>query len=163
MKGLFCSYGRNEDYATDEAYRNIVKQKAIVAGGLMVLGLITIAFEMIMMIGFEVAIDDYMLGFLTGIGAGLFCAGGALLIKRMRMLKNEKRLKAARIEESDERNRSISGAAHRVSAAVLLIAMYVVMIVSLFFMRELVQVMSMLICLYLLAYVVSYKILQRKM
>lgn len=163
MSGFFCSYGRNEDYATEEAYRKIVKRKAARAACLLVLGLITIAVVLSMQYLFGIEMDDYMSGFLMGAGTGLFFAGVAIMIKRLRMLKDEKKLKAARIAEADERNRSISEAALRIAAAVLLISMYVVMIIALAFTKEIVQVMSMLICLFLVVYVAAYKILQRKM
>lgn len=163
MSGIFCSYGKSEDYATDEAYRNIVKRKAVVAGCLMALGIVAIAAFTAAKYIFMVEMDDFMSGFFVGAGTGLFFAGGALMIKRIMLLKDEKKLKKARIAESDERNRTISEAALRAATVVLLVAMYIVIIASVFAMQELIKVMSLLICLFLAAYVVSYRVLQKKM
>ena len=103
-----------------------------------------------------------MSGFFIGIGSGLFFSGMILMIKRLRLLSDEKKLKEMRIAESDERNRSISVEAQRIATAVLLVAMYIVMIAGLIFTKELIKLMSMLICLFLLVYVLAYKILQNK-
>lgn len=162
MNGFICGYGRNEDYSTNEAYRKYVKRKAAVAGCLMVLGLIAIAAELIAENILKIAIDDFMSGFFIGIGSGLFFSGMILMIKRLRLLSDEKKLKEMRIAESDERNRSISVEAQRIATAVLLVAMYIVMIAGLIFTKELIMLMSMLICLFLLVYVLAYKILQNK-
>jgi drug/metabolite transporter (DMT)-like permease len=163
MNGVFCSYGRREDYATDEAYRKIVKRKAIASGVIMILGLVTIAADLAAHCIFRIAMTDYMSGFLLGMGTGLFFAGGLLMAKRLMQLKSEKKLKEARIEESDERNRAVSDAALRIATLILLAAMYIVMIVAMFSMQELVRVLCLLICAFLAVYFAVYKILQRKM
>lgn len=162
MNGIFCSYGKRENYATDEAYRKIVKRKAIVAGCLMILGLVTIVADLAAQYIFKVKTTDYMKGFFMGAGTGLFIAGGLLMIKRLMQLKSKEKLKAARIAEFDERNRTISDAALRIATLILLIAMYIFTIVALFFAQASVMVMCLLICGFFAAYIIAYKILQKK-
>lgn len=163
MRGIICSLGNSEDYATNETYRKIVKRKAFIAGVIMVLGAATIAADLVAQFLLGPEMNDFRKGFFSGAGTGLFFGGAILMIKRIAMLKSEDKLKKARIEESDERNRKIADIAMRIATVILLAAMYVAMIVSGFIMPEMMKLLSFLVCFFLLAYVGAYKILQRKM
>ena len=163
MNTDFDNYKKSEDYATDEAFRHIVKGKALRAGCLMVSGVVVIAAALFAEYVLLIKLSDSLSSFLLGFGSGLFFGGMFLLIKRSLQLKDANKLKQARISESDERNRSIANRALHLATMVLLAGMYLVIILSIFIMPELINVMCLLICLFLMAYVVSYKVLQRKM
>lgn len=163
MKGIFCIFGNNEDYTTNEAYKKIVMKRIFIAGLFMVLGLATLVADLVAQYQFDIEMNDFMKGFFLGLGVGLFLGGGVILIKQIITLKSEEKLKKARIEESDERNRNITDKAIRTATFVLIVAMYIAMIVAGFIMPEMIKVLGILLCVFLLAYIVSYKVLQRKM
>ena len=45
-----------------------------------------------------------MLGVYCGIGVGLICSGIVFLIRNKRLMKDEEKLKEARLQVTDERN-----------------------------------------------------------
>ena len=52
----------------------------------------------------KMKVDDYMLGVYCGIGVGLICSGIVFLIRNKRLMKDEEKLKEARLQVTDERN-----------------------------------------------------------
>lgn len=108
-------------------------------------------------------VDDYMLGVYCGIGVGLFAAGITLLIRNRRLLKDDAKLKAARLQATDERNIEIASRSLKIAAMVLLVAMYAVFLIGGLLSPVLSKVMSLLICLFLVAYCIAWKVLDQRM
>ena len=108
-------------------------------------------------------VDDYMLGVYCGIGVGLVGAGVALLIRNKRLLKDETKLKEARLQATDERNVEIGMRAQKIAAIVLLVAIYLVFLIGGVYDPILSKVMSCLICLFIVAYAIAWRVLNHKM
>ena len=158
-----CLYSMKGDYSTNEGYRKIVKKKAAVMLALMCLGLITIIVVEVCKRCFGINISDFTDGTYKGIGTGLMVAGGLLYLKRISMLKNEDKLKKARIEESDERLHAITDAAWRVATIVLLLAMYAELLLAGIGMPEVIRIIEPLIAVFFVTYLVAYKVISKKM
>ena len=110
MKG-FCLFSGSKATNNEEFRKQLqAKNKALL--GLILLGIISAA---------KMKVDDYMLGVYCGIGVGLICSGIVFLIRNKRLMKDEEKLKEARLQVTDERNIEIGSRALRMAAFVLLI------------------------------------------
>ena len=78
-------------------------------------------------------------------------------------MKNEESLKKARLAETDEREREISNRAIRMTAKVMMTALYLVMLFCLFIAKEAALVMCGLIVLFFVSYIICRKIVGRMM
>ena len=112
MKG-FCLFGGSKA-TNNEEFRRQLKAKNKFMWLFIVLGIFSAAVAYYCEFFGEMNVDDYMLGVYCGIGVGLVGAGVALLIRNKRLLKDEAKLKKARLEQTDERNVEIGkiGRAH---------------------------------------------------
>jgi hypothetical protein len=151
------------DYSTNEGYRKIVKKKAAVMLALMCLGLITIIVVEVCKRCFGINVSDFTDGTYKGFGTGLMVAGGLLYLKRISMLKNEEKLKKARIEESDERLRAITDAAWKAATIVLLLVMYVEFLIAGIGMPEIIRIIEPLIAVFFIAYLIAYRVISKRM
>ena len=108
-------------------------------------------------------VDDYMLGVYCGLGVGLVASGIAFLIRNKRLLKDETKLKEARLQATDERNVEIGMRAQKIAAIVLLVAIYLVFLIGGVYDPILSKVMSCLICLFIVAYAIAWRVLNQRM
>lgn len=161
MKG-FCILNGSKA-ANNEEFRRQLQTKNKYMWFLIVLGIFTAVVAYYFEFSGRMNVDDYMLGVYCGIGVGLVAAGAALLIRNKRLLKDETRLKEARLALSDERNVEIGNRAQRIATSVLLVAIYLVFLIGGLYYPILSKVMSCLICLFLLAYLIAWKILNKRM
>ena len=109
------------------------------------------------------AIPEYMCGFYTGAGTGLIAVAIVMGIKHRRLIRDEEKIKKARLEMSDERLRTISKAAFRMAAVVLMAAMYLIAFIGGIFYPILTTVLLVMVCIFLLAYAIAYHIFERMM
>lgn len=159
MKGFFCStHAKN-----NEAYRLEIKKRMLFFAALTIIGAIAAV------IGFGAeywgvkGVSDYMVGFYSGTGVGLFFAGIILLISHYRLLKNEEKLKENRLKESDERLKEISQKAFKVATFTMFIVMYVGIMVMGLFYPILTKAMLVIGCVFLLTYVIANRYYESKM
>lgn len=110
----------------------------------------------------EVAVSEYMLGVYCGAGMGLFGAAVAIIIRYNRLLKNEAKRKEARLQQTDERNIEISRKAMQMSALMLLVVLYAVGLIGGLFYPILMKVLLLAVCVFVLGYAISYKIIEKK-
>lgn len=111
----------------------------------------------------EAPIDDYMLGIYLGVGAGLIVAAIGLGIKHKRLMKNEEKLKKARLEMGDERIQEIGKKAFRMAAWIMILSMYGIMLVGGLFYPVLAKTLVIVICLFFIAYTICYHIYEKRM
>ena len=161
MKG-FC-FMTETKAANNEEYRKQIERKNKYMWGIIVIGIITAAVAYYFEASGKMQVDDYMIGVYCGIGVGLFAAGIALLIRNRRLLKDDAKLKAARLQATDERNIEIASRSLKIAAMVLLVAMYAVFLIGGLLVPVLSKVMSILICLFLVAYCIAWKVLDQRM
>lgn len=161
MKG-FCLMSATKA-TNNEEYRKQIQTKNKYMWGLIILGLITTVIAYYMEFSGKMKVDDYMLGVYCGLGVGLFACGIALLIRNKRLLKDEAKLKEARLQATDERNVEIGMRAQKVATIVLFVAIYFVFLIGGMYDSILSKVMSCLICLFVVAYAIAWRVLDHKM
>lgn len=161
MKG-FCFMSATKA-TNNEEYRKQIQTKNKYMWGLILLGLITAVIAYYMEFPSKMKVDDYMLGVYCGLGVGLVASGIAFLIRNKRLLKDETKLKEARLQATDERNVEIGMRAQKIAAIVLLVAIYLVFLIGGVYDPILSKVMSCLICLFIVAYAIAWRVLNHKM
>lgn len=109
-----------------EAYKRVLKRRCILFEVLIVLGLATIAGAFF----FGETLPDFVRGFYPGVGTGvaLSCAFGLFGTKRT--LKDEKKLRAELIKETDERGKEVTLRAASTTSLLLIVAAYVALMVA---------------------------------
>jgi hypothetical protein len=159
MMGLFCaSKAKN-----NEEYKKVIKARMNTMVLIFVIGLITLTVSLLAEKVWTVKISEHMLGVYCGGGTGLLAISIILWIKNKVILGNEAKLKESRLNNTDERLKEISNRAFRIATIFLLIALYVVGLIGGLFYPILVQVLSILVFVFLAAYVVTYKIYEKRM
>ena len=111
----------------------------------------------------KMKVDDYMQGVYCGIGVGLICSGIVFLIRNKRLMKDEEKLKEARLQVTDERNIEIGSRALRMAAFVLLIVMYFAFLFGGLYDPMISKLMSCMICLFLIVYAIAWRVLNKHM
>ncbi len=104
-----------------------------------------------------------MLGVYTGVGGGIMGASIAQWIKTKLILADDKKLKKSRLNNTDERIQEISKKSFRAAAIVLLISLYVTGLIGGLFYPVLVEVLFGMVCIFLIIYLVAYKVYDRSM
>ena len=161
MKG-FCLMSATKA-TNNEEYRKQIQTKNKYMWGLILLGLITAVIAYYMEFSGKMKVDDYMLGVYCGLGVGLVASGIAFLIRNKRLLKDEAKLKEARLQATDERNVEIGMRAQKIAAIVLLVAISLVFLIGGVYDPILSKVMSCLICLFIVAYAIAWRVLNQRM
>lgn len=165
MRGKFCmrDMWETKTFATNDEYREYLRKKDKSMRWIMVVGIL------LAVIGFWgeykwiPAVDDYMLGVYAGGGCGLIIAGIIRGLKHRRIMKDEARLKKARLEASDERVQEISKCAFRMAAWIMIIAMYAISFIAGFWYPVLPKILLVMVCVFLAAYVICYRVYEKKM
>ena len=159
MKSIFCkTIAKN-----NEEYKNIIKNRMKVMVILMVIGIITALAGIIGEFYLKTPVSDKVLGVYNGLGSGLFAASLVLWIKNKTLLKNEEKLKESRLNNTDERNLEISRKALNIAAYVMLASVYIIGLIGGIFYPILFKVLSLIVCIFLLTYVIAYKYYNKKM
>lgn len=158
MLGIFCA----TKVTSDEEYRKYAGKRCFAYAGLALIGVITAAIAIAAEYLWTVKVSDMMLGVYTGVGTGLTVAGIILWIKNMRLIKDEKKLRQARIADSDERNIQISMLATKAALAVLLVGMYFAILLGGLWYPILTKILAFLLVLFMFSYMVAYRVISRK-
>jgi len=159
MNGIFCGKASS----SNEEYKKVIRFKMRIFCVLFLVGAVTFFGTLFIMFRFSSILSDYQSGVYSGIGCGLMGAAVALWIKNKMLLGNEEKLKQSRLANSDERNIEISQKAMRIAAMALIVALYLVGIVGGFFYPVLIKVLLFLVCIFLLVYVIAFKMIGKKM
>jgi hypothetical protein len=159
MTGIFCG----SVTTSDEEFKKVIKSRIILQGIMCFLGLATFGIVLFLRLKESLLLADYLQGVYTGVGSGLFGSSLVLLIKNVKLLKNPEKLHKTRITNTDERLIAINQIAIRVATVGLLIAMYIVAFVVGIKNPEMMNILFGLVCLFLVIYIVAYKIIQKKM
>ncbi|WP_291630420.1 hypothetical protein [Clostridium sp.] len=158
MLGMFCG----SDCKTNEEYKKVIKRRIILFIGIIVLGLTTLIVTFFGDKYLSLKISENMISTYSGFGTGLTVVGVVLLIKNILILKNEEKIRKARISNTDERIKAISLRASRFALAVMLVSMYLVALICGLWYPILTQVLFGIISVFLLSYLIAYIIISKK-
>lgn len=159
MRGLLCGTTAR----TNEEYKQVVKVRMYRFAGLGLIGAITLITALLAEFFWKLDVKEEMLGVYTGAGFGIVLISVIMIVKNTLMLKDEEKLKESRISNSDERIKEITNKAFRTASIIMLIAMYALALIGGLFNPELVKLLSMVVSIFVFAYVVSYYIYNKKM
>lgn len=158
MRGLLCGTAAK----TNEEYREVVKRRMRINLLMALAGFLTVAaaaaFKQLVK-----GLNDYMDGIYVGIGSGLLFASIVLWLKNRAILKDEGKLKESRLINSDERLKEISNKAFRTASFILIIVLYAVALVGGVFYPVLVEILSLLVSVFVLAYIIAYRYYNTRM
>lgn len=159
---LFGDVWHVETCRTNEEYREYLRKKDRSMRWIPFLGILLlilgVAGELM-----ELPVDDYMLGIYCGVGTGLIASGIALSIKHRMIMRNEEKLKKARVQMGDERIQEISRKSFRMAAWLMILAMYAILLIGGLFYTVLAKTLVILICLFFAAYGICYLIFEKRM
>ena len=158
MLGMFCG----SDCKTNEEYKGVIKERIVLFIGIVILGLITLVITLFGDRYLNLKISEKMISTYSGFGTGLTVVGVVLLIKNIRILKNEEKIRKARISNTDERNKEISLKSSKIALGFMLATMYLVGLIGGVWYPAITQVLFNIICLYLIVYLIAYKVISRK-
>lgn len=158
MLGMFCG----GDCKTNEEYKKVIKGRILLFIGIIVLGIITLVITFLGDKYLNIKINENMISTYSGFGTGLTVVGVLLLIKNILILNNEEKLRKIRISNTDERNREISIKASRVALGFMIVSMYLVGLIGGIWYPEITQILFSIISLFLVVYVIAYKVISRK-
>lgn len=117
---LFTAAGDGEEY------RRVLKRRCILFGVLIALGLATIAGAYFL----GNSLPDFVRGFYPGVGTGAGLCGAAGLFGTRRTLRDEKKLRAEQIKETDERGKEVTLRSASTTVLILIAVAYVALMVA---------------------------------
>lgn len=106
----------------------------------------------------EGAASDFMQGFYTGSGGGLFGAGVATIIIQLCYLKNAELRKKQELKENDERNIFVAARAAQFSFYICIYGLYLAVIITGMFNPAAAAVMLIVLVTMFLVWLISYLI-----
>ena len=160
MRSLFCPVCRAKN---NEEYREVLRKRRFRFFLFILAGLVTEAVVLYVHFCTEIAVSDYHLGFLVGLGAGLAFGGLVGILKICRHLKDEEKLKELRLKETDERELEMGSLALRGTARILLGVLYVLLVLGGILANNMLLCLGWgLIIIYLLSFVLLRKYYESK-
>ena len=159
IKGLLyqCNARTNEEYKVE------LKKRQRLMGFLLLLGVFTLATMITLILIKPEMLESYTAGFFSGVGTGLILGGLVGILKIRKTLKDEDAIKKARLIETDEREQAISSRALHATLKILLLSIYLLLLLCSFVTIKSVMVLALLICIFMLSYLISRKIYSQRM
>lgn len=147
----------------NEEYKEIIKFRMNISLLMILIGIITITVTLFVGIRWFTGENKHMIAAYTGAGSGLMFASIVLWIKNKKLLTNDIKLKETRLSDTDERLQAINNKAFRMASIVLLVALYLVGFIGGLFYPILFKVLIGIVFIFLITYVLAYKIYEKKM
>lgn len=159
IKGLLyqCNARTNEEYKIE------LKKRQRLMGILLLLGILTLATMISLIILKPETMGNYTACFFSGVSTGLILGGLLGIIKIHKTMNDEAALKEARLTETDEREQAISSKAIHTTLKILLLSIYLLLLLCAFTAIKAITVLYLLICIFVLSYLISRKIYSQRM
>lgn len=146
---------------TDEEFREKLRQRKNFTPVMTILGMASIIASM-----FLLRSDgdrDFVAGLYMGLGCGIIAVNIIWFLKIRSLLKDEKKLRMKRLKESDERNIQVTLKAHYTAGVLLILAGYMILLISGFFSMEVFWTVWALIMLYFFLFLIGKVIYEKRM
>lgn len=152
-----CNAKNNEEFK-----KELQKRKKIVIG-LFFMGVLMILTMVVLLFVKPDMMEGFHSGFYTGIGSGLM--GGAIVgyIHLRKTLRSEESIKAARLAETDEREKEITSKALRASLKAMLAGIYLILLFFAFLSEETIIVLAALLLLFFCSFLIARRIYSKIM
>lgn len=148
---------------TDEEYREVLQKRKILIFVLMLAGAAAIGVSICLGIKASGEGQAFLCGLYMGMGCGILLGGVIGLTKIRRTLRDEKKLRQKRLEESDERNIMVNQKAYYMAGVLVMTIGYLVFLFAGFFSMEVFWTVWTLLILYFLLFFVFRRIYDKKM
>ncbi len=159
MRGIFCITAAT----TNEEYRKELKKKNFICIFMMILGLAVAVTVVIAEKRGTVGLSSHIMGVYCGVASGIAFGGLILLIKNLRTLANEDKLKQSRVENSDERLTEIRSKSIQVAIMVMMAVCLVGALIGGIFYPFLIKALLVVLYTFLLSYIIAFAVYKRKM
>lgn len=148
---------------TNEEYRAVVEKRIRFFGLLILAGILTGAAAIINEYFTLFPADSWINGLYSGIGTGFVVAGLIKIMQLKKLLKDDSRLKEARLNSQDERNQLIAAKSIQAAADFVLIISYAAMIITSFYSRIVFYCFWFVAMLFMFSYLFFTKYYSRKL
>lgn len=159
MRGLFCGTTAKNN----EEYRKVVKRRMYMMAGLVFIGIAATVIASVAFRNGSSAISDHTLDIYSGAGFGMAASGLFFLIRDFFLLRNEAKLKADRLENTDERLTMIRDKALKPALIALLVVLYGGCFIGIIFYPALIYVLVVTVWVFLIVYLIATRYYSRKM
>lgn len=159
MRGIFCK----TTAATNEEFKKVLKKRNICSITMLVTGLTASAIAFWASGKGITALPEYILGVYCGVGCGIAVGALILLIKNLRILKDERKLKESRLEQYDERLQEINQKAVNTAAMVMMFFVFAGGLIGGIFYPVLITALLTIVYVFLLTYLIAYVIYKKSM
>ncbi|HKM35218.1 MAG TPA: hypothetical protein VJY54_10825 [Lachnospiraceae bacterium] len=133
-------------------YRAVLKKRLVYLWITLLAGFIAAALGLIIFLLDILNITAFQSGILFGMGIGLILGSIIGMIRIYTTLSSEEKLKESRLKETDERELEVNSKALRMTAWILLVCLYILMLVGGLFEPIIMNVCSLLIGIFLISY-----------
>lgn len=155
MRGLFSPMCRAKN---NEEYRAVLRKRQLSYFLCLLAGLAEVGLVLFLVLSARTELSEYRLGYLLGLGGGMVLASALALVRIQRKKASEEKLKAARLQETDERELEVDSLALRAAAKLLLGALYGLLVIAgLLQLEALTYVCFGLIGVFLLGYALFHR------
>lgn len=115
---------------SDRDYEKVLKKRMYIFYAYIILGIITDILAFKFSTGDTAYLSSFLSGVYSGTGTGLLVCGVIMLIRTKKILKDEVKLKEKRLQEQDERNRTIMQKSMYTAALILIFLVYLALLIS---------------------------------
>lgn len=159
MRGFFC----RTTATTNEEFKKVLQKRNICFIAAIAVGLAASVTAFLASEKGLTALSDHILGVYRGVGCGLAAGALVLLIKNFRILRDEKKLKAKRLEQYDERLLEINQRAVNTAAMVMIFFVFAGGLIGGIFYPVLIKALLIIIYVFLFTYLIAYAIYKKSM
>lgn len=159
IRGLFCA----SSALTNEDYRKVLQERNKWLMALIAMGMAAAAVAFWAQASGNAAISEEMLGVYCGFGVGIALAGIILFVKNRILLKDEKKLKESRLNNTDERLEQIGSRAIKTALKIMMLTIVAGGLLGGIFYPILVKAVMFVLYVFLFSYIIAFRVYEKKM
>lgn len=159
IRGLFCA----SSALTNEDYRKVLQERNKWMMALIAMGIAAAAVAFWAQESGNAAISEEMLGVYCGFGVGIALAGIILFVKNRILLKDEKKLKESRLNNTDERLEQIGSRAIKTALKIMMLTIVAGGLLGGIFYPILVKAVMFVLYVFLFSYIIAFRVYEKKM